>query len=198
MKRYKSVDDYIDGADEWQVELKQLRKILDSTQLEEEVKWGAPCYTYRGKNIVGMGAFKSYVGLWFHQGALLEDKQKVLINAQEGKTKALRQWRFENRRDIKATQIKAYVKEAIALVDEGKEIKPDRAKPVTIPPELEKAFKKNKKARTCFDSLTKGKQREYTDYIAGAKRDETKAKRIEKIFPMILDKVGLHDKYRDC
>lgn len=198
MKRYTSVDDYIAGADQWQAELNQLRKILNSTKLDETVKWGAPCYTYGGKNLVGIGAFKSYVGLWFFQGALLKDRQKVLINAQEGTTKAMRQWRFESGKDIKAAQIKAYVKEAIALSEEGKEIKPDRDKPVSIPPELEAAFRKNNKVRTCFGSLTKGRQREYADYVADAKRDETKAKRIEKIMPMIVAKVGLNDKYRDC
>ncbi len=97
-KRHKTVDDYIEAAEPWQDELIRLRKILRSTDLEETVKWGAPCYTHDGKNVVGMASFKSYVGLWFHQGALLGDKKKVLINAQEGKTKALRQWRFRRRR----------------------------------------------------------------------------------------------------
>jgi len=120
MKRYKSVDDDIDGAEQWQAELKQLRKILNSTKLEEEVKWDAPCYTFNGKNIVGRGAFKSYVGRWLFHSALLEDEQEVLMNAQDGKTKALRQWRFGSKKDITSTQIKAYVKEAILLSDQGR------------------------------------------------------------------------------
>ena len=69
--------------------------------LEETVKWGGPVYVADGKNIVGLGAFKSYFALWFFQGALLADQEKVLVNAQEGRTKALRQWRFENKREIK-------------------------------------------------------------------------------------------------
>lgn len=90
MKRANSVDDYIKTSDNWQDELVQLRGILAATGLVEEVKWGAPCYTSNGENVVGIGAFKSYFGLWFFQGALLRDDQKVLVNAQEGKTKALR------------------------------------------------------------------------------------------------------------
>ena len=58
MKRHKTVDEYIANADRWRDELVQLRKILNSTELVEEVKWGGPCYTSGGKNVVGMGAFK--------------------------------------------------------------------------------------------------------------------------------------------
>jgi uncharacterized protein YdeI (YjbR/CyaY-like superfamily) len=94
MKRANSVDEYIADAGTWKNELKRLREILRSTELKEEVKWGGPCYTCDGKNVVGIAGFKSYFGLWFHQGALLKDPKKVLMNAQEGKTKAMRQWRM--------------------------------------------------------------------------------------------------------
>lgn len=52
--------------------------------MEETNKWSAPVYTSNGKNIVGLGAFKSYTGLWFFQGALLKDEKKLLINAGNG------------------------------------------------------------------------------------------------------------------
>lgn len=198
MKRHKTVDEYIDAADDWQAELKQLRKILNATPLTETVKWGGPCYTYDGKNVVGIGAFKSYFGLWFHQGALLTDKKKVLINCQEGKTKALRQWRMNSKKEIDAKTIKEYVKEAIENQHKGVEIKADRSKPVVVPKELKSAFTKNKKAHASFKGLTKGKQREYAEYVSDAKREETKLKRIEKILPMIVAGKGLNDKYRNC
>ena len=196
MKRYKTVDDYIANATLWQDELTRLREILKSTKLTEDVKWGAPCYTYDGQNVVGLAGFKSYFGLWFHQGALLKDKNEVLINAQEGTTKALRQWRMRSAKDIKASTIKAYVGEAITLVEQGKKIGPQKDKPIVVPPELKKALAKNAKARKGFESLRKGLQREYTDHIASAKREETKKKRIEKILPMLAAGKGLHDKYR--
>ena len=82
MKRYKTVDDYIAHAAQWQDELRRLREILQSTELTEDVKWGAPCYTFDKKNVVGILGFKSYFGFWFHQGVLLEDRKKVLIDAQ--------------------------------------------------------------------------------------------------------------------
>ena len=99
MKKDTTVLDYIEKHQTYMKELVLLRDILNNTDLEETIKWGAPCYTINGKNIVGMAAFKSYIGLWFHQGVFLKDLKKVLINAQEGTTKALRQWRFKNRRD---------------------------------------------------------------------------------------------------
>jgi uncharacterized protein YdeI (YjbR/CyaY-like superfamily) len=198
MKRHKTVDGYIDDAESWQPELIRLRKILRSTDLEETVKWGAPCYTWEGKNIVGLGAFRAYCGLWFFQGALLTDKNKVLINAQAGRTKALRQWRFTSGKEIDARLVKAYVAEAIEIEKRGVSIKPDRGKPVQIPPQLENALARNKKAGRAFEALSRGKQREYAEYISGAKRDETKAKRLDKILPMIAAGQGLNDKYRNC
>ena len=196
MKRAGSVDEYISDASNWQGELERLREILRSTELEEDVKWGAPCYTCDGKNVVGMAGFKSYFGLWFHQGALLKDDKHVLMNAQEGRTKALRQWRMQSGKDIKPAIIKSYVREAIKLVQEGKQIAAARKKPVVIPAELKNALRTNKAAGQRFKSLRLGLQREYSDYIADAKRDETKQKRIEKILPMIRSGAGLHDKYR--
>ncbi len=198
MKRYQTVDDYIANAEHWQPELMRLREILQSTPLIETVKWGGPCYTHEGKMAVGIGGFKSYFGLWFFQGALLSDKESVLINAQEGKTKALRQWRFSSAKEIKARQIKAYVKEAIQLQNEGVEIKADRRQPLVIPPELKTALAADSDAQKAFAELTKGRQREYADYISGAKREQTKAKRLEKILPMITAGAGLNDKYRSC
>ena len=197
MKRYKTVDEFVAGVENWHDEIVKLRHILNSTELEETVKWGAPCYTYQGKNVVGVGAFKSYVGLWFHQGALLADKSGVLINAQEGKTKALRQWRFSSAKEIKPRLIKQYVREAITLAAQGKEIKPSRKRAVAVPPELKQALAKNKKAKACFAGLTPGCQREYAEYISAAKREETKLRRIDKIMPMVLASKGLNDKYRN-
>lgn len=196
MKRAKSVDDYLDSADHWQDELRALRDILLSTGLTEEVKWGAPCYTEQGKNVVGIGGFKSYFGLWFHQGALLDDKAGVLINAQEGKTKALRQWRMHSADDIDADLIGKYVAEARALVHAGKAIKPSAPRPLELPPELRAAFDENREAAKEFDRLRPGLKREYAEYIATAKRDDTKQRRIEKILPMIIAGVGLNDRYR--
>ena len=186
MKRAKSVDDYIRNAAQWRPELKRLREILKGTELEEAVKWGAPCYTWNGKNVVGIGGFKSYFGLWFHQGALLDDTAGVLINAQEGKTKALRQWRMSAAKDIKPAIIRRYVKESIAHIDAGQEIKADRTKPIVVPGELQNAMRRQKGATAAFRELRPGLQREYANYVAEAKRDESRWQRPQRPVSLIL------------
>ncbi|MEQ8470058.1 MAG: YdeI/OmpD-associated family protein [Marinoscillum sp.] len=191
----KTVEEYLSKHPEYNKELTLLRTILNNTELEETVKWGIPNYTIKGKNVVGIGAFKSYVGLWFYNGSFLTDKHKVLINAQEGKTKGMRQWRFENISDIDEKLITQYVLEAIENQNQGKEIKPEK-KPVVIPDELKEALSKNSQLSEAFDKLTPGKQKEYGEYIAEAKRSETRQKRLDKIIPMIQLGVGLNDKYK--
>jgi uncharacterized protein YdeI (YjbR/CyaY-like superfamily) len=196
MKSEKSIDDYIAKSTQWQDALTKLREVILSTELEETIKWGVPVYTFNGKNIVGIAAFKSYVGIWFYQGVFLTDKQKVLVNAQEGKTKALRQWRFKTGDEIDSDLVKAYILEAINNQKLGKEIKPAKPKKVTIPPELQNALKQNKALQQHFNELSLSCQREYVEYIVEAKREDTKLRRIEKIIPMILEKAGLNDKYK--
>lgn len=197
MKRHKTADEFIGTQKQWKDELITLRKIIKSTELVEAIKWGVPVYTVDGKNVVGLGAFKSYFGIWFFQGVFLKDKSKKLINAQEGLTKGLRQWRMLSADEIDENLLIAYLEEAIQNQKDGKEIKSEK-KPLVIPNELKKAFKSNANVEKAFDQFTLGKKREFAEYISEAKREDTKQKRLEKIVPMILDKVGLNDKYRDC
>lgn len=123
MKKSITVDEYILNNERWQETLIRLREIFLSTELEESIKWGQPAYSVNGKNIAGLGAFKSYTAIWFHQGALLSDPHKLLINAQEGVTKALRQMRFSSLEEIDETIVKTYLEEAIQNQKAGKYIK---------------------------------------------------------------------------
>ena len=148
--------------------------------------------------MVGLGAFKSYVGIWFFQGVFLKDKKKVLVNAQEGKTKAMRQWRFSSEKEIDEKLVLEYLDEAIQNQKDGKEIKPARKKTFSLPDELVDYFSKNENVKIAFGKLTPGKKREYAEYISEAKRPDTKMKRLEKIAPMILAGAGLYDKYKNC
>lgn len=198
MKGAATVDEYIEGHPEWAVALQKLRKVLTATELEETVKWGAPCYTIGGKNVVGVAAMKNHVALWFHQGVFLSDPDRVLITASDGKTKALRQWRFTSAKEIPATRLKAYLREAIANQREGKQLAPARDQPLEMPPELAQALRGHQPARRAFEALSKGRQREYAEYVASAKQAKTKASRLAKILPMIESGVGLNDKYRNC
>lgn len=196
MKKTRTVDEHIANETLWHAELVALADILRQTKLEETIKWGAPCYVAHGQNVVGMMAFKNYFGLWFHQGVLLADKGGVLINAQAGTTKTLRQWRMISKDEIKPAVILRYVNEAIQLAKDGKAVKPAKNKPLTLPPELVDALDTDSALAEKFAEFTKSKKRECSDYITGAKQDAIKQKRLDKIIPMIKAGMGLHDKYR--
>lgn len=193
------VTEYINDKNTWTQELNLLRSVLLEVGFEETVKWGAPVYVHKGKNIVGLSAFKNYCGLWFFQGSFLIDEQKKLVNAQEGKTQAMRQWRFFTVEDIQPDLVKQYALEAIKNSEEGKELKVKRnTKPLSIPDELQLEFDKDERLKEAFNGFSLSKQREFSDYISEAKREATKQKRLEKIIPMILNGVGLYDKYKNC
>lgn len=193
-----SVEEYFEKNPKWQKELERLRMILLQTEFEETLKWGIPTYTINKKNVVGIAAFKNYVGLWFFNGSFLKDDHQKLLNAQEGKTKGMRQWRFNSIEEIDKRLILEYLYEAIQNQKDGKEIKIQRNKPLVIPKELQTVLNENSKLKNLFEGFTKSKQREFAEHISSAKRDATKITRLEKIIPMILSGIGLNDKYRNC
>ncbi len=195
MKMAKSPEEYLSWYPEYNDLLSKLRSVLNKTELVEKMKWGIPTYCLKNKNVIGIGAFKSYAGIWFFNGVFLKDEHQVLINAQEGKTKGMRQWRFESTKEVDEELLLLYINEAIQNQKEGKEIKPEK-KPLLIPDELKEALASDSKLSETFDELSLSSKREYAEYIMEAKRAETKIKRLEKITPMILEKVGLNDKYK--
>ena len=199
MKKATSVEEYIETNEKWSDALSQLREVLLQTELVETLKWSIPTYTINGKNVCGIGAFKNHFGVWFFQGVFLKDELGILRNAQEGKTKAMRQLNFNSIEEVDKQILLQYVKEAIENQKAGKEVKPNRTKKKTvIPLELEAEFDKNEDLAIAFKNLTPYKQREYCEHIASAKREATKTSRLEKIKPMILQGIGLHDKYKNC
>ncbi|MEM5564235.1 DUF1801 domain-containing protein [Psychroserpens sp. AS72] len=200
MKKVNSVEEYIEVNSHFSEELTIHRKIINSTELEETIKWSMPTYCLNGKNILGLGAFKNHFCIWFHHGIFLKDEHDLLHNAQENKTKGMRQMRFESKSDIIEAAVLSYVKEATENQRLGKEIKPTRTtkKDVVIPDLISEVIKSNAEFETAFKALSPSCQREYCNYITEAKRDTTKISRLEKIKPMILKGSGLHDKYKNC
>ena len=198
MNDSQKVDLYIDKHAKWSQKLTAIREVFHNTELLEEVKWGSPTYTLNGKLVAGIAAFKNHMAIWFHQGVFLKDEHGKLVNAQEGKTKALRQWRIEEGDSINSMMVSNYIQEAIENCIAGKEIKPERKKGVVIPSLLQKAFNKDASLKSHFEQLSPGKQREYANHISEAKREATKVSRLEKCSPMIKAGVGLHDKYKNC
>lgn len=180
----------------WSKELEILASLINKLPLEKTIKWGAEVFTYNGKNVVSYGGFKNYFMLWFFNGVFLEDKYKVLVNAQEGKTKSLRQWRFTSIAQIDEKKITEYIYEAIEIEKKGLKISPEKFVEIPVSELLEIEFKNDKNLKSAFTKLTPGKQKEYIIYINEAKQEATKLKRLEKIKPMILQGIGLNDKYK--
>ncbi len=195
MKKIVSVEEYIEEHNNWNEELVLLRTIISKTKLKETIKWNSPVYTFSGKNVLGIGAFKTYFGLRFYKGVFLEDKEKVLINAQEGKTKAMRQWRFVAITAINEALILRYINEAIAVQNNGMLI-PKEKKDLSVPILLQEVLNADDVLDNAFEAFTAYKKKEFCEYISEAKREATKKRRIEKCIVLILQGIGLHDKYR--
>lgn len=183
--------------EKWQNELNFLRAIINKTELEKTKKWGSEVYTINNGNVLMLGAFKNYVSIWFFNGVFLKDPYKVLGNAQEGKTKALRHWQFTSIDEMKEDKIMEYIQEAIANEKNGLKWKPEKTEKIKTPEILEEALNSDKAFKNAFEKLAPFKQKEYIEHIDTAKREATKISRLEKIKPMILQGVGLNDKYRE-
>lgn len=184
-----------DKVNNWQEELLFLKSIIDKTELVETIKWGGPIYVYNKKNVIGIGGFKNYFAIWFLNGVFLKDEKKRLINAQEDKTKSMRQWRFTSKEEVNEKEVLEYILEAIENEKQGKIIKPSK-KEMIVSELLEKEMIQNPALATAFQKFSPYKKYEFLEYIETAKQEKTKLSRIEKVIPMILANVGLNDKYR--
>ena len=188
------VDFYITNSEKWQEELRQLRTIILDCQLDEELKWGVPCYTLQGRNVVLMHVFKEYCALLFIKGALLQDKNDILIQ-QTKNVQAGRQIRFRNVREIREMEpiIKSYIDEAIEVEKAGLKVELKQTDQYTIPEEFQTKLDEIPALKEAFESLTPGRQRAYLLYFSAPKRSKTRESRVEKCMDMILDGMGLND-----
>jgi uncharacterized protein YdeI (YjbR/CyaY-like superfamily) len=192
--RNPEVDAYLVKATRWRKELEQLRAIALDCGLTEEVKWHAPCYTFENGNVVILQRFKEYCALMFFKGALLKDPHGVLERPGEH-SQAARQLRFAAVREVVEMEAvaRAYVAEAIEIERAGLKVKL-RKGPEPIPAELQSRLDGSPALKVAFDALTPGRQRAYILYFSQAKRSATRASRVEKCVPRILDGKGLGDR----
>ena len=174
----------------WDAEIAAMRRVLAGMAMNEERKWGKPTYTVDGKNIVIMQGFKEYFALGFFQGALLKDPKNVLV--QLGHVQAGRVMKFTSAKEITASAatIKAYVREAIAVEKAGLRVKRKSTSDFPVPDELTERFRRDPRFKRAFEALTPGRQRGYLYHFAAAKQSATRAARIEKARPAILEGRG--------
>jgi uncharacterized protein YdeI (YjbR/CyaY-like superfamily) len=178
----------------WPEELKQLRRIVLETGLQEEFKWSQPCYTYKNKNILLVSAFKEYAAVAFFKGSLLKDPYHILV-APGNNSQAARQARFTNVEDIleKEPVLKATIDEAIDLEKAG--LKVDfKKKPEPIPGELQQKFNEIPELKAAFEALTPGRQRGYILYFTQPKQSTTRMSRIDKNLEKIFSGKGINDR----
>jgi uncharacterized protein YdeI (YjbR/CyaY-like superfamily) len=188
------VEFFFNKDGQWRDAFHRLREIVLDCGLTEELKWGVPCYVLDGANVVLIHGFKEYCALLFHKGALMKDPKNILIRQTEN-VQSARQLRFTSAAQIDkmAKTIKAYVEEAIAVEKSGAKVDFKETKEFAMPAEFQERLIEHPALKDAFEALTPGRQRAYLLHFAGAKQSITRAARVEKCMPRILDGLGLDD-----
>ena len=173
----------------WRAEIADLQRLLSEFELREECKWGKPCYTLEGQNVVIIQGFKDYVALGFFRGAILKDPKRLLV--QLGQVQAARVMKFDSAQEIAANArtIKAYVHEAVAAAKAGRKVETKPAE-LSMPEELKAKFRDDPRFKRAFEALTPGRRRGYLHHFAGAKQSTTRTARIEMAMPAIFEGRG--------
>lgn len=189
-----NVDWFFTKAKQWQPEYEKLRSIILACDVNEELKWGCPCYTSGGKNIVVIHGFKEYCAVLFMKGALMKDLSGILIQQTEN-VQSGRQVRFRNLHEIEALEeiLKAYVKEAIEIEKSGLRVELKSVREFKMPDELVEKFDESPEFKAAFEALTPGRQRGYILHFSAPKQSKTREARIEKSVPQIFEGKGLND-----
>ncbi|EIA19392.1 YdeI/OmpD-associated family protein [Listeria fleischmannii] len=193
-KMNPKIDEYLSHVKQWYSESEKLRSILLDCGLTEELKWGKPCYTFDGKNIVIIQGFKAYLALLFFKGSLVQDPHHILVKTGEN-TIVGRQIRFTSLADVEKLQeiIPKYINDAIEVEKRGETVQKQAPKEIPIPPEFQEKLDEDATLKEAFFSLTPGRQRGYIRHFAEPKQSKTKIARIEKYIPKILSGKGLMD-----
>jgi uncharacterized protein YdeI (YjbR/CyaY-like superfamily) len=193
------VDFYFSKAGKWKEVISKLRNIILTHTaigcgLNEELKWGVPCYTFQKKNIVLIHVFKDYCALLFFKGALLKDTKGILVQQTEN-VQAARQIRFTGVKEIDklAPVLKSYISQAIEIEKAGLKVELKKTEAFPLPDEFQKKMNKLPALKTAFYALTPGRQRAYLLHFAAAKQSKTREARIEKCIQQILKGKGLND-----
>ncbi len=187
-------DEYLDNITKWKTESIMLRKILLSCGLEEELKWGKPCYALNGGNVAIVQGFKEYCAVLFVKGALLKDPEGILVQQTEN-VQAARQVRFTGIDEItrQETELKELIGEAVQTEKSGLKVPLKKTSEFKMPDEFRSRLNQDSRLKDAFEALTPGRQRAYILYFSSAKQSATREARIEKYTPEILDGIGLNE-----
>ncbi|TXI97445.1 MAG: hypothetical protein E6Q35_06010 [Chryseobacterium cucumeris] len=188
------VNFFFENAGQWQEEFEKLRAIALSTELVEDLKWGCPCYTYKGKNIFLIHGFKEYCALLFFKGALMKDPDHILIQ-QSKNVQAARQIRFTEVAQINDLEevLRSYMFQAVEIEESGAKVEMKKTKEFEMAEEFQEKLDQDPALQEAFKALTPGRQRAYLLHFSSAKQSKTREARIEKCIPQIMDGIGLND-----
>lgn len=178
----------------WADVLEELRKLVLASGLEEQVKWGQPCYSLEGKNVVMIAAFKESCALSFFKGAALADEDG-LLESPGPNSRFARFLKFRSSKDIKARRKAAerFLQEAIALERAGKRVEPAAAIE-EMPEELARRLAGDPALNRAFLALTPGRRRSHVLHISGAKQSATREKRVERCAKEIAAGRGFNER----
>lgn len=191
--RRSKVDTFVNRAKNWQGEIQALRSIVLDCGLDEELKWGKPCFMFRGMNVAIIQPFKEHCSLMFFKGALLKDTHS-LLRSQGRNTQSAMRLEFTSRSQIKKSVVKSYVKQAIAVEKAGLNVEFNAKRELKLPRELTEILNKDGELAKAFYALTPGRRRGYVLHFTGAKQSKTRTARIEKCIPKILSGKGMNDR----
>ena len=202
------IDAYINKAKPFaQPILHHLRELVHKAcpKVEETIKWSRPFFEYKGAILGNMSAFKEHCsfGFWGEEiGAVLREANVI----QDGGMGSL--GRITTVKDLPSNkQMLAFLKQATAFIDNGTYTSPIAARhkvvkapapPLEPPAEFSQALKSNKKAAAVFAAFSPSCKREYIEWIAEAKRPETREKRIAQAVEQIAENKQRNWKYQNC
>jgi len=190
------VDEYIaKSADFAKPILNRVRKLVHAAcpDVVETMKWRMPFYEHKGI-LITTPAFKKHCAFIFWKGKLLFKE----FPAKDNPRKNFR--RLTSNVDLPGEKIlTGYIKQAVALNEAG--VKTPRSKPkakakLIVPDYFLAALKKNKKALMTFGNFSPSCRREYVEWLTEAKREETRAQRLQTAIEWIAAGKSRHWKYQ--
>ncbi len=191
MQTDKRIDAYIMNAQRFaQPILNHLRELIHVAcpGVQETMKWSFPHFEYNGSILCSMASFKKHCAFGFWKASVMKDPHE-LFELKE-RTAMGHLGRIESMDDLPSDKILiSYIKEAAKLNKEGVKL-PSKAKPITKasiePPDyMLKALNKNKKAWSNFEAFSPGQKKEYIEWIAGAKTEATRSKRVSDMLEWV-------------
>ena len=160
----------------------------------ETLKWGVPHFVLNGQNLAGMAAFKDHAtfGFWRDEEVTVSPRNTGAMGSMG---------RLASLADLPGDDaMAAWIEKAAALCSEGKAKRP-KSEPkaaLDLPGDLGAALGASAAAQGHWDAFSPGKRRDYIEWVLEAKREETRAKRIETIVAQVAEGKDRNWKYKGC